>query len=249
MTDTDALLHQLAAGSSFQPDWQDVLRRAGEAPVARTLASRRKLLIALAVAAVAVVLPLVAMAAANDWWFFAHGAAPTPTHAPIVVRSGTWNGHAWELVAYPSTTDGLCFGVTPKSTAATTGRGAALACAPFVGVSRTHRTKQSPDMSITYLDAQGGPLPNHIVGPVIGRATSVRIRLRNGRTLHTRTFPAPTPLQHVRFFVLTATPYAAPRPGPDLIQWIAGLDANGRVVACLAPATARNGISPLKACH
>ena len=248
MTDTDALLYQLAADGAFRSDWQDVLRRAGEARVARRPVSRRKLVIALAVAAVAVA-PLVAVADSNNWWFFAHGAAPTPRHAPVVVRSGTWNGYGWELVAYPSTTDGLCFGVTPTSTAVTNGRGAALACAPFVGVGRTHRTKQSPDMSITYLDAQGSPLPNHIVGPVIERAASVIIRLQNGRTLRTRTFPAPAPLQHVRFFVLNGTPSTAPRPGPDRIKWIAGLDADGRVVACLAPATAHDGISPLSACH
>ena len=62
--------------------------------------------------------------------------------APVVVKEGVWSGHPWELIAYPSTTDGLCLAVAPKGAQAR-GDGAAMSCAPQIGVART------PDGAVT----------------------------------------------------------------------------------------------------
>jgi hypothetical protein len=253
MTFPENALDQLASQSGWRPDWDDVLARANESPVARRPVTRRRLILALAVVA-AVLVPLAALAAANDWWFFKYGQAPTPTSAPVVVKTGNWNGHRWELVAYPSTTDGLCFSVTPTGQAAG-GAGGALSCGPFAGISRTGATKPSPDMTITFLSTSDTPeLPAYMAGPVIDTASTVEIRLANGQTLTTAAFDAPSPLEHIRFYA-TPLPVGVARtahPGPGQlapISWVAGLDAEGAVVACLAPQTAENGISPTSACR
>jgi hypothetical protein len=107
--------------------------------------TRRLLLLSFAVFA-AVLVPLAAVGAANDWWFLKTGAAPVPTTAPQVVMEEEWNGRPWQLVAYPSATHGLCISMTPKDSAAR-GEGGAMACGPFVGIARTPESKASPDIT------------------------------------------------------------------------------------------------------
>lgn len=249
MTSFDAALDQLAPDALWSPDWDEVLARAEVRPTRHFYATRRPLLV-LAVVLTAVLIPLVALAASRSWWFFnTPGAAPEPTHAPVVVHRGVWDGHPWELVAYPSTTDGLCWAVTPLAPTQPNGVGSALACAPFSGVPGTPETKPSPDMTITYLHVGASQsLPGYIAGPVIESATTVEIHLVSGQTVRTDTVPAPEPLGHVRFYAtqLPDTPPSSPRRNP--ISWVAGLDATGKIVACVAPSSAVNGISPTSAC-
>jgi hypothetical protein len=245
VTAIDEILDGVAPAGGWVADWDDVLRRAGETRRTRAMLLSRRLVVALAVA-LAVLAPLVALAASNDWWFLGHGA-PTPAKSPVVVRTGSWDGFDWQLVAYPSTTDGLCFAVTPQDTATTEGAG--FECAPFVGVPRTATTKRSPDMPITYLLHGGGATPSYIAGPVIDSAKTVQIRLSTGATLTTPTFAAPEPLQHVRFYALSAQLPAPKLVGSPPIAWIAGIDAEGNVVACLNPATAHDGVSALSDCR
>jgi hypothetical protein len=208
-------------------------------------------------AAAVVLVPLVALGAANDWWFLKHGG-PTPTKAPVVVKEGVWGSHPWQLVAYPSTTDGLCIAVAPKS-AATPGQGA-MACATFAGVARTSSTKASPDMTITFLISgreQNG-LPAYVAGPVIEKASTVELRFSNGTILRTPTFAGHGSLQDIRFYA-TRLPVGVQRtlrpPSTTLrrpsfpLEWVAGLDSHGNVVACLAVRNAKDGISPLTACR
>ncbi|MCP9487949.1 MAG: hypothetical protein MSC30_19090 [Gaiellaceae bacterium MAG52_C11] len=100
-------------------------------------------------------------------------------------------------------------------------------------------------------DATEG-LPANIRGAVIEPASAVEIRFPDATVLRVPTFAGPEPLQHVRF-------YAAQLPAnfhmtPDNVtsvfpSWVAGLDATGNVVACLAPRTAKNGISALSDCR
>jgi hypothetical protein len=199
------------------------------------------MVIALAVLA-AVLVPLAALAAANNWWFLTLGG-PTPTNAPVVVKEGVWDGHPWQLIAYPSTTDGLCVSVTPKNS---TGEGAAMGCGTFAGIARTPETKASPDMTITYLSGgASNELPAYIAGPVIENASAVEIRFADGNVMRVPTFTAPEPLSHIRFY---ATPISAADQS-TFLKWVAGLDANGNVVACLAPLTAKDGISLLSDCR
>jgi hypothetical protein len=253
MTYSDAALDRLAPVLPWQADWSDVLRRAGEGEAGRVVPRRfrkRRLVVAFVVLA-AVLIPLAALAATNDWWFFASGTVPKPVSAPVVVKEGEWSGYAWQLIAYPSGTDGLCVSVTPKGRTDV----GVMGCSPFVGVSRTATTKASPDMAITYL-AGSSPdgRPAYIVGPVIDKASEVEIRFTNGQTIRVPTFSAPAPLEHIRFYA-TGLSDSVISPGPKsapvslVPKWLAGLDKEGDIVACLVPAKAKDGISPLADCR
>lgn len=215
------------------------------------LVTPRRLVLAFAVLA-AVLVPLAALGAANDWWFLKFGGAPVPTTAPQVVKEGEWNGHPWQLIAYPSATHGLCISFTPKDSG-DNGQGGALGCGPFVGVARTPESKASPDMTITVLAGDATEqLPAHIVGAVIEEASAVEIRFVDGDVLRVPTYAGPEPLQHVRFYAaqlptnFRMTPGNVARVFPS---WVAGLDASGDVVACVAPRTAKDGISSLSDCR
>jgi hypothetical protein len=254
MTFSSDPLDRLVAAHPWVADWDDVLHRAGQPahgahrPAARILNRRRLVLVAIAV--VAVLIPLGAFGAAHDWWFLGSGS-PVPVSTPTVVKEGEWSGHPWQLVAYPSNTDGLCFTIIPGGSKAT-GTGAGMDCAPFVGVARTAHTKASPDMTITWVSGSGfGGFPAYIAGPVINSAEQVEIKFVNGDVLRALTFAAPDPLAAVRFYA-TQLPAAVAHshvPGQPLVETIAGLDANGNVVACLAPTTAVDGASPLSDCR
>jgi hypothetical protein len=64
------------------------------------LLTKRRLMLALALFAAALV-SLAALGAANDGWLFQnHGS--TPASAPNPVKAGEWSGHPWQLIAYPS---------------------------------------------------------------------------------------------------------------------------------------------------
>jgi hypothetical protein len=253
MTHLESVLEQLVDEATWRPDWDGVLMRAGVKPRRRML-TRRRAIAAVAVAA-AVIVPLAAVGAVNDWWFFTTPGSPAPTSAPVVVKTGVWGGHPWQLVVYPSEADGLCVSVVP-GTGNASSYGAAMSCGPIEGVARTAQTKPgAPDMKITYLSGSAtSVLPAYIVGPVVEQATTVAVRLSDGTTIRTPTFAGPSPLEHVRFYAIelpggtgasgTTTPPFRTMP----MEWVAGLDDNGRIVACLAPATAMDGLSPLSAC-
>lgn len=246
MTQIDDALERLAPKLPWQPEWSDVLRRAGVQSAARfEVAHYRRLVLALVVVLV-LLIPLAALGAANDWWFFKSSGAPKPLRSPVVVRQGTWSGDPWQLLAYPSATDGLCFSVA-STRSASDGTVGSMSCAPFKGIARTTETKNTPDMVITFLSGSApGFLPNYVVGPVIGRASEVEIRFDNGIDLRTSTFDAPEQFGGIRFYA-TQIPTSVPS---SLItpKWVAGLDNAGDIVACVAPRTAKDGISKLSDC-
>jgi hypothetical protein len=253
MTQPDSILEQLVADATWQPDWQGVLATADLVSRPRLL-TRKRIIVAMIVAA-AVIIPLAAVAAANDWWFFRTPGSPAPTSAPVVIKTGVWEGHPWQLVAYPSTTDGLCVSMIP-TTRKNDSYGSAMGCGTIQGLARTAQTRHGArDMKITYLAGFAtSVLPAYIVGPVIEQAATVDIRFSDGTTVHMPTFAAPSPLQHVRFYAVQLSDRqlrssTVPRFHTMPIEWIAGLDRNGHVVACLAPANAPNGVSPPSACH
>jgi hypothetical protein len=242
MTFEDDVLNRLAPVLPWEPDWTNVIARAGEHGRRQPprLRARRRLVVALAVLA-AVLIPLIALGAVNQWWFFKGGFAPTPTATPVVVKEGSWGGRPWELDAYRSTTDGLCFAMTATG-AKTPGKGAAMGCVPFVGIARTKETKATPDLTITYLSRGGNKqFPAYIAGPVIDNASHVEIRFADGQVLRVQTFAAPASLGHVRF-------YATPLPAHEFVPtWVAGLDKNGNVIACFV-ADRGGRSSPPSAC-
>ena len=249
-------------------DWQDVLRRANALAQANLvlagprfrerrwptlrLPARRRLVVTVAVLA-AVLIPLVALGAVNNWWFFRSGIAPAPVSGPVIVKEGNWDGHSWQLIAYPSTTDGLCFAITPTNSKGNLS-GGGLSCAPFVGIARTAHTKASPELTVTWMSSSGGSLPPYIAGPVIKSATQVEIQFTSGDRIRIRTFPAPEPLTAVRFYAsrLPATVVHflhATRPSPQHpevqppVKRLTGIDSHGKIVACLVPATNSTALS------
>lgn len=115
-------------------------------------------------------------------------------------------------------------------------------------------------MTITFLSgAAGDELPAYIAGPVIDKASTVEIEFATGEVFRLPTFRGSASLRHVRFYAaqLPAT-IPMPQPGQRIqnptqpwppINTLAGLDSDGNVVACLAPRTAVDGVSPLSDCQ
>jgi hypothetical protein len=233
-------------------DWQRVVADAGERARVRPrrrgmprLTRRRLVLVALVVAALAA--PLFATGS-RDWWFLRF---PESTFEPVtdvsVVRTGMWDGNPWELAAYRSA-DGLCFSLTPTSPGPSAGEGAAVACAPFVGVPPTAESKlsEAEPLSITFLTGFSIGFPAHIVGPVVDAADEVAIHLDDGTVLRTPTFDAPEELGPIRFYATQMPEWErVPGAGPPVsgIRKLVGLSSEGEVVACLVRGGATEDLS------
>lgn len=210
--------------------WERVVIDAAARRGPRRVVTRRRLVVLVGVLA-AVLIPLAAIAASRDWWFL-HGPAPEPVSPVVVVKEGVWDGHPWQLVAFRSSTDGLCFSLTPK--ADDPGRAGALDCAPFQGVPATPESNPSKPLGITYLqisrDSSRPQFPQSVSGPVVEPATEVVLTFADGSVIRTPTFAAPPDLgAAVRFY---AVQLPTVDPAPELVK-AAGLDASGEVVACL----------------
>jgi hypothetical protein len=209
--------------------------------------TKRRLVVSVAVLA-AVLVPLAAVGVANDWWFLKSGSNPTPKLAPGVVKQGEWNGHPWQLTAWPSPRGELCFSVTPRGST-DLGEGGATSCGSVLGIESMHVTKTSA-MTITFMGAAASKqLPAYIAGPVTSKATAVEVRFTNGEVLRVPTFAAPEPLQRIRFFATPLPSNVQPSPNSFFLKSVAGLDAKGNVIACLAPLSATDGRSPLSDCR
>lgn len=246
MRDRDELLDLIAPADAWTPDWADVLARANTRRGRRVVGRRAVLALALLVAVLA---PLAAVAADRHWWILDFGA-PEAASEPVVVKTGSWDGRSWQLVAYPSTTDGVCIAMI--SGAAEPGEGAGLGCAPIHGVPRTRDSKDADELTVTYL-ASGGTkdVPAYIAGPVVSSATRVEIMFGDGETLRAPTSPGVAPLDTIRFYAARLPPPAVRQMklGPvGFVRQITGYNGYGEVVACLAPDRIADG-SRLADCH
>lgn len=187
----------------------DPVQAVGEPPLAvleRVLAAPRpagkrlrppRRAVLLACALTAALAPLAALAAVNHWWFLGAGAGlPRPAQQPIVVTRGSWSGHRWSLVAFPSHASskgyGLCWGVTfagrpPRDTGglysvngedATRGDDA-VSCGSIVGIQ--HKKLFAPNIPTVMFQWKLGSrhphgYPGWISGVVAGSARHVVIR-------------------------------------------------------------------------
>lgn len=215
-------------------------------------ARARRRILAVVVALLAVLIPVSAVPVVNEWWFFQFGEAPAPVTDVVVVKSGTWDGTRWELVAYRSGTDGICFSMGPATSAETTGAGGAMSCDQIEGVPRTPESKPYTPHAISFLSASGsgGELPAYVAGPVTGRADEVAVYFANGVVLQTPTFEAPSSLGPIRFYAAQLPDAVARLAVPLDYGWIeklVGLDGDGRIVACLTFPLPEAGM-PLSAC-
>jgi hypothetical protein len=266
------------------PGWDDVLARAEtlaaatspNGPVRGPLdlrrrdrwTVRRRLVLAGAVIG-AVLIPFVAFAAVNGWWFFDFRDTPRPLSKPTVVTTGSWQGHPWELVAYTSAA-GTCWSITFTDTpppggageAGTPGPGAvsgadnALSCGGVVGL-RPPQPRAIDLPTVMYMTGSSfnTDYPSWIAGPVVVSAKTVVIRWRSGLVVQAPTSKA-VELGKVGWYGPVRF-FAAPlpkgfRPGfqpSAIVQSLTGLDGHGNVVACLVPVSAHGSFSPLSDCR
>lgn len=236
------ILERSLPQATWNPDWSDVLSRANTRPQRAWLVRRS---VIAACATIAVALPLAAYGAATDWSFL-HPGSPSPAASPTVITEGEWNGQAWQLAAYPSTTDGLCFALGPKDSLSPDQ--GLMTCTPFAGVPRTDLTKNAAAATISYMIGTLAGSTRFVAGPVVASASSVRIRFSHGGTRDMKTVAGGDELRGVRFFVSQLPSTVRTAPGASPIRWVAGLNAEGDIVACLEPETARTGVSPPTAC-
>jgi hypothetical protein len=228
-------LDALAPALWWEPDWSDILQRAGEAVPRRrrALVTRRRVLIALVVL-VAVLIPLTAVGAQQQWWFLAD--SPEPASSPEVVASGTWSGHPWHIVAYRSRTEGLCDGIVGNVTRISD---LELSCGPFQGIPDSRGTPPGGDPTVTATTGAGANIPLHVFGAVVGEARAIELVLESGRRLRVPAVAAPSSVGDIRFYA-TRLPASAGPPEKQGYLWqpidrITGYDERGNVVACSIP--------------
>ncbi len=175
-------------------------------------ASRRGLLIAIAVTAAMIVIGSSLAISAGKNWYFIGGGGPNASDV-VVVTTGTWDGHDWNLAAYRNQDGEVCFAVTRGSSPTEFGPQGSAGCSRFTSggaVGKLVFPTLKNEITGLWMTGQFNPdavgLGAYFAGAVIDKATSVRIKLANGSTIETETIAAPTALDlPIRFFV-TALP-------------------------------------------
>jgi hypothetical protein len=234
-------LDRLAPREQFAHDWNEVLERAGvQKAGAVGPAWRRLKWLLLAAVVAAVVVPIAAATVAvTNWsgWFSSSPDQFRPASEPVVVRTGSWDGTRWQLVAYlefhTSNVDLYCYSVMPYGSSLTA-RPDAVGCggiAPFApGASPDHNGIRHA--GILYGATESPGLPYWAAAPVVDTAVEVALHFRDGDVLRVPTYAAPESLGHVRFYA-TPIPDVPQSSGQSPVK-VVGLDENGAVVACLA---------------
>jgi hypothetical protein len=235
-------LDDLAPAQEDLPAWEDVLDRAGVevAQRARRPLWKRSWIVLTAVL-IAVLVPLAAIGSEENWWFLREeGMGPKPATDVVVVKSGTWNGYDWELVAYVSSTGGICYGIQPTRLGKPTA-GGNLSCGPS--------TISGSEAALGW--GKGEQLTPYVIGAVSEKAEQVEIYFTGGQVVRTPTIAAPKALgSRVRFYA-TPFPSGVDFPGKSLsdpVEKFIGLDGEGKIVACLAD-TGKSIETSLSACE
>jgi hypothetical protein len=212
---------------------------------AKHLVSRRRLIIAAAVFAVLLLIPLVAVATGNEWWFQNKAdwgqLQPQPINngQPTIIASGRSNGSVWTAFAYVwngelpgfrarkgrAHHESLCMGLIVGSLG---NQPSNLACGPLRGVTGILPPRLPAD---GWLASRQTSAPLLTIGAAAPGVTAVELLLgeNNGGTHKTirvalKSFPG---IAGMRFFVLP-TPYGG-------IAEIIALNATGKTIAELAP--------------
>lgn len=204
-------------------DWELVLTESRSSPARRfPRRNHGKLVLLVALAFVAVLVPLSALGIANDWWFFSVRGNPlAPTGSVITIASGRVEGAPWELIAFMTKANGLCFSVTlyPPSGNPSSAAGPALPSQGIVDASQgmagcggvrglAGATWQplvnSVEGSVT---TRSGAIALVIGGPTDSSVAEVDVVESDGETVTTQSFPAPSELGlPIRFFVAALPP-------------------------------------------
>ncbi len=245
-------LDELAPMQVSVPTWESILARAGveAAEPARRRFRKRVLVIAFAVL-VLVLTPLAAIGSQRGWIFTDDDGdvmpgMPKRASDIVVVQTGSWSGHEWEITAYRGTVpddlppgprlvqpgdEVVCFSFQFASEGEYLngiGQESEAGCAPV--------PKPSEPAIVDYMtgrDSLPGTVPvPYVIGMAPATVSRVKIRLTNGRTITTPTFAAPEELgAPARFFATPRPVTSKDRQGERPIEEIVGLDAQGQVVA------------------
>jgi hypothetical protein len=223
-------LDRLAPERHFAADWADVLGRANAesiAPTRRRLTVRRRWVVLVA-GLLAILSPLTAVATTNELWFFRDSGRdpgrPAPNQPPpLILKTGSWEGHDWIVAGYRSEDGGLCFALFPSSR----GFGGALGCGGFKA--------QGADGTggITFLSGGLSERFRWVVGPVVEDAERVVIHLADGEVLRVDAFDVPESLGAIRFYVAVVPMPETAEPRDTAVVRAEGLAADGTVVACI----------------
>jgi hypothetical protein len=226
-------LDDLLPPGDNRPDWGAVLRDAqkGWGHITSRRPPRRRLAILGVGAAIALLIPLTALAAVEQWWFFSGPiGAPTPVGDVVVVQSGVSNGTPWALTAYRTSSDDLCVGFAPNasasgptSTPTTNSTSTVLSCGASLNGLPASAGQPGGAHEVSFVES-ASTASEMLGGPAAANVARVEIVLTAGSPLLVDTFPAPAALDTpLRFFV-------ADLVSSGTVQAIRALDSSGRVL-------------------
>lgn len=211
MTDHDNIIQRALADLvplrlERQPDWQDVMTRAGadgyssgansggpsgeesratlgNRPGSQRSGSKRRgrMLILAVVVMIALTATVLAVGATQGWWF-TDAPVPQPAGQVGTVSAGTWDGHDWQLVAYRASTGEICYSLAVDQTQSSESPTGAFSCAIL--------REKEPGMAALIVGEQPD-FPAYVAGPVVGAASVVRLYAIDGSVIETKTIPAP----------------------------------------------------------
>ena len=194
----------------------------------RTALRRRVLLMAVLVVLV-VLVPLAALAVGQGWWFLS-AYTPKPAGKIVQITSGRWDGVAWNLTGFHTTTGALCYSMTANP------------ARPLVAAS-AEACGQIGEKAITLLRNTGQPqlpttrgqtrsprakeatFPGYVLGTAPPAASEIDIEAPDGDIERVPTLPAPGDLHtRLRFFI-------AQRPTGDDVRRLVARGTNGDLIA------------------
>jgi hypothetical protein len=184
---------QILADAELTPDRATPSRRIG-----------RRLLLALAVVALAALIAVPALAF-NGWWVFG-SSAPTPAGGVSVVKTGTLKGVSWKLTSYLSAGAGVCVQFTPDP-----GQGAHAAAGCGLDVRGEPNLKSATKgHAVGYLRTINSPqVPDFVFGATARDVIEVEAIFNNGQAVIAPTVPAPGAIQAPLRFYVMALPHCA----------------------------------------
>lgn len=250
-----AALDAILPLSGDHGDWRGVVADASSSRWPKGRPRFRRTALAFAVGALAVIVPLAALADSNGWWFFSDSgsaSAPSPVGDVVTVASGRWQGTPWALTAYRTTSDGLCVAFTPNppsglipGASSSTPPASALMMGCGAPVQGVPNLPHLASHQIGFTDSSSAPGEGRrfdvIAGPVAADVAEVEILQSDGASVRVASIPAPTQLDApVRFFV-------SELPLGTTLKAVVALDNSGNTIETVsvpaAPSSNHGGVT------
>ena len=232
MRPTDPLIARVldqAIPPLLEPEeWESIMAEARSRPERRRRLvpnSRRKLVIILAVVLLCVLVPLSALGVSQGWWFESEPDAPStyrPAGPVVTITSGRVGRVPWSLVAFVSTDNKLCYGVTPYPPS---GHPPAGTSGGLTGASGFSCEDMKGPQSVAEYGEGGIGSTTIVTGTARENVARVDVVEPGGEVFSTDAIRAPEELgTRARFFVVVLPP----RSRPDIA--LVARNASGKVV-------------------